>query len=231
MLKLKRKLIFAAIIGITAFMSCEKNNNDLSEIESLEVVHVDNFTVTFNHDGDFVTNDDEFVKSNPLIYNALSQINANFISLKSTGNISFTINHEGKIISEDACYNGRRFAEVLINEGGLNYFDQDFTVFYDNSGFKSISNEDIFLQHPELKQGFIDAGEYYKGNVPDNKEISIFFKGNKFFVNGKEFPLFSNLKSTKGEKYEYFKDCVGYWWMMIGINIPACGVAVIIEFW
>ena len=53
-------------------MSWEKSNNDLSEIESSEVVNVDDFTVAFNHDGDFVTNDDEFIKSHPLIDNALS---------------------------------------------------------------------------------------------------------------------------------------------------------------
>jgi hypothetical protein len=235
MFKLKSKFIIAVMVifGITIFMSCEKNTTESDVIVAKPEASkpIDGFTVTFNPQGSFTTNDAVFVRNNSLISKALSKLNSDLDNFKSTKTTSFTINQDGRIISENEYYNNRLFAEVLINEGNLQYFDQEFTVTYDNNGFKNISNEEYFLQNPLLKQSFIDAGEGYKGKVPANKEISIHFSGNRFFVNGKEVPLFSSFKSANGEKYDYFKDCVGYYWWAIGFNIPMCGIAVLVEFY
>jgi len=159
----------------------------------------------------------------------ISTIIGTITKLKSNGSTSFTISQDGRIISEDEYYNDKLFVEVLINEGSLNYFDKDFTVVFDKNGYKNISSEEIYLLYPQLKQNFIDAGADFIDNIPNNEEISILFFGNKFFVNGNEFPLFHNLKSINGKYYDEFRDCVGYWWFLPGVNVVTCGSVSIVR--
>nr|WP_321453078.1 hypothetical protein [uncultured Carboxylicivirga sp.] len=111
----------------------------------------------------------------------------------------------------------------------MNYFDKDFTVIFDNNGYKTISDEDVYTLYPFLIEDFISAGESFKDSIPKGSELSILFRDNKFFVNGEEFPLFSSLKSTNGHYYEEFKDCVGYWWFLPGVNVVTCGGVSIVR--
>lgn len=228
---LKFRLFFAVIIlfGVTAFMSCEKKDIDEhSDLQNSEITKrelVENFSVTFKTNGKFLTNDDKFIKGNHRIEKALSILSSSILKKKSLGDVLFTISQEGRIITTDKCYNDKLFVDVLINEGKLKYFDQDFTVVFDNTGYKSISNEEIYLTYPQLKQYFSDAGEGFINQLPNNEKISIFFSGNKFFVNGKEFPLFSHLK---GAHYDSFRACVGFYWFTPGLNVVFCGVGELI---
>ena len=172
----------------------------------------------------FINNDEALCKSSERINDKLIIINDRIVKTKSSGSTSFEINEDGRIVSVDNYYNNRLFIEVLINEAGLSYFDQDFTVIFDNNGYKETINNEIYVKYPQLEQDFIAAGEDFIGTL-DNKEVAISFKGNKFYVNDIEFPLFAQ---TKGYYYEEFKSCVGYWWFLPGVNIVTCGAGAII---
>ncbi len=192
---------------------------------------VDNFTVFFNSEG-FETNDNEFLESNHSLVNSLTTLSSYREGRKSTENTYFQITQDGFIFSENEYYNGRKFVEVLVNDGNYRSFDQDITVVYDNNGYQSISNEEIFSDNPELRDYFINAGEGFIGNVPDGNEVAMSFIGSQLFINGEEFPLFGGDNNLlRASWYDLFKDCVGDLWWAIVINIPACAIAATMEYY
>jgi len=205
-------------------------NETVLNLEYSNRTQVENFTVVFSDRGIY-TNNDEFMRSNPLLEKALFTLNSFKEGPKSTENTSFTITENGFVVSENEYYNERRFVEVLLNDGDLNYLDQDATIVYNKNGYKSISNEEIFINNPELREYFINVGEAFMGNIPEGKEVSMGFNENKFFVNGEELPLFGQDNYPQGIKYDYFRDCVGYYWWAPVINIALCAIAVVIEFY
>lgn len=187
---------------------------------------IDDFTVIFNNKN-IVTNDESFIKSHPEIANALSEMNSCHAKSAMSVITSLTVNEEGVVISNNEYYNGKLFVELLINDGGMSYFDDDFTVVFDKNGYKSISNEDVFLKYTNLQNDLVELGNGFINKIPDNEEVTLSFIGNKFYLNGNEFYLFTNLKSC-ADRYEEFKDCVGEYWWLPGVNVVACGVGALI---
>lgn len=228
MKKLFLMLTATVVLSGVLYTSCKKNEltNDIQVNQPVNLKPIDNFSVNFDKTGEFSTNDKDFINNNHRINTALKILATSISKKKTSENTSFTIDNEGIINSNDPNYDGRFFAEVLSNEGGMSYYDKDFMVIFDKTGFKSISDENVFSLYPNLHQDLIEAGESYKEKLTENQTLTFTFSGNKFFVNGEEIPLFN---SSKTGTYEEFKECVGYWWFFPGFNVIVCGVGELMQ--
>ena len=223
MLKLKSKLIVAVMLmlGITAFMSCEKEG--VVESENLEVkIPVDNFKINFNSDGTFTSNDAIFIESYPQMKIAFENISKSIKKKKSSGNTSFTIGSDGIIISNDPYYNGKSINDILFKEGVFTYFKEDLEIFFNSDGFLKVSNPAIFEQFPFLVDYLNMEGEKLKTKIPENETVILSItKTGDIFVNNSS--IFSNNKEYDCD-YDDFKACVGDWWFVPGVNVIACGI-------
>lgn len=226
MTKLIKVLAVATVlVSVLFFTSCEKNEVNIQNSEE-NLKPIENFSVKFiAASGNFSTNDNNFIENNDRIRNALSNLNINIRNNKSLGDVEFTISDDGKIISKSEDYDGRFFVEVLMNEGGLTYYNQDFSVTFDSNGFNNISNTNLFSIYPNLEQDLIDAGESYKEEIATGEILTLTFKGSKFYRNGEEIPLFSYQKDPT---WQEFRDCVGWYWWSPGLNVVFCGVGELI---
>jgi len=234
MFKYKSKLMVSVmlIFVITVFMSCEKTiyESDVTIPNIEKSKPIDDFTVIFKN-GKIVSNDEGFINSNPRIANALFAINTCRYRSTTSETDSLTINQDGVVISNNEYYNGKLFVELLINDGGMSYFDQNFTAVFNKNGYKSISNQDVYLKYPNLKDDLIELGYGIVNKIHNNEEVALSFVGNKFYLNGNEINIFTELRSTRAndkDRYQEFKDCVGHYWYLPLVNVVACGVEVVI---
>jgi len=227
-------IIIWTVIGI--FSSCTKISDPDVEKYQEVIPPVGIFTITFSPNGTFLTNNEAFLESYPQMKKAFTTLSGNLCKKKDFSNTTFSINPDGTILSDNPEYNGKDIVAVLISEGQFSYFKNDLVITFDKDGYKKISNEEIYQMFPQLKERFVNMGNNLKSKVPEGKKLEVTYKNDgSVLLNGVNAD-FSKLGSSGLSKaatkvpctYEDFKDCVGYWWFLPGVNVIMCGIVCII---
>lgn len=178
-----------------------------------------NFTVSVA-DGKIVSNNMEYIKSFPQLEQALKNIaakNSSFSLEVDESNI-FRINGENTKSTSD-------FHEFLISEGGFQYHETDFYFEVNASGVKT-NAENVLKLYPSLSHYL----ETIRTDINQDVIVVEFDKHGRL----KHIRTFLDKSVDKsscgslsgGCSYQAFKDCVGTWWFLPGLNIVLCGAGV-----
>ncbi|MDD2564889.1 MAG: hypothetical protein PHU27_11805 [Salinivirgaceae bacterium] len=185
-------------------------------------VPIQKFSIVFDLQGGFKSNDASFLTNYPQMEKAITSIASNIHCSKSLEEVLFVVNDDGIVESNDLDYDGRYFIEILVNEADFSYFDKDLSISFDRNGYRGVSDESVFTQYPGLVESFIEGLHDYKTKIPQNETFTITFATNgSILVNDMQFPLF---EQNKVDRYKEFKDCVGHYWWSPGFNVVFCGV-------